>query len=97
MPLFYSELLLVKNKTQTLITNLKEEVKLLKVENKSIMLTSKNKKLEYQIFYESILKNFETVDSDFNIDIINNQYKNILALQGSLNKIINFINISSSA
>jgi hypothetical protein len=94
--LFHSEFNLVKVKLNKLITSLREEVKILKIENKSINLPSKNKKIEYHLFYESLLKMFEKIDSTTKIDLIQDCYKNIIELQESLNKFINFINTISA-
>ena len=96
LTLFYSEFLLVKSKLNQIITNLKEEVKQLKIENKSINIPSKNKKIEYSLFYESLLKIFEKLDSTKKTDDVQDLYRNIIDLQESLNRTINFINITSS-
>jgi len=95
LTLYYNEFNLVKVKVNQIITNLREEVKILKTENKSINLPSKNKKIEYHLFYESLLKIFEKIDST-KIDVIQDLYKNIIELQESLNKSINFINTISA-
>jgi len=96
LTLFYSEFNLVKVKINTIISNLKEEVKILKTENKSILIPSKNKKIEFSTFYEALLKIFEKLDSTSKLDIVQDLYKNCIELQESLNKSINFINLISA-
>jgi hypothetical protein len=96
LTLFYAEFNLIKEKTNKIITALREEVKSLKTENKSINLPSKNKKIEYHLFYESLLKIFEKIDSSVKNDVAHDLYKNVVELQESLNKSINFINYVSA-
>jgi len=96
LTLFHSEFNLVKVKVNQIITALREEIKILKTENKSINLPSKNKKIEYHLFYESLLKIFEKIDSSVKNDVVQDLYKNVIELQESLNKNINFINYVSA-
>lgn len=94
--LFNIEYNLVKGKINKIIIALREEVKQLKTENRTINIPSKNKKIEYQLFYELLLKTFEKLDSTTKQEDVHDLYKNLLQLQDSLNKSITFINTVSA-